>query len=446
MKSKKEIENIFFVTIAVIAIAVLISLIGTSYTGLIIYNNELNLDNNSNYTSENMNFSNSEIKLSYYIITENVTNEENYNYYLDEARYDNDDVTELVKENDDEFLIMNKNDKLKFKLEDKKFINNQTVALHILNGSEYVYLCKSNGYCVINGTNFIGGISADNEGFYNITIIGLEDEKKNLYLIANNISLDYIYMIEKNITSYLTEKIKYYENGYIEANLSINELDNFNYISANYILNNQSIKFYYINNDSWQEFFLGNISLSNSKIKITFNSDALATPIIYNITLSYNLICYENWTCSEWSNCTNENKTRACEDANACGTLIEKPNEIENCNETNPAPEIPSSSSGSGSSGGGGGRKITPEETRVLEQATQVPVKTSEETRILEKKVDLCTNGVQDNGETGIDCGGSCKKCASIITLLPYTNYLLFILLLLVIITLLNKCKVYIEK
>ncbi|MDD5649847.1 MAG: hypothetical protein PHF86_05410 [Candidatus Nanoarchaeia archaeon] len=107
---------------------------------------------------------------------------------------------------------------------------------------------------------------------------------------------------------------------------------------------------------------------------------------------------------------------------------------------------IPTTPSGSGGSSGGSssgsGKTPKPIETRVLEKSTEInSVKTEDTTRILEKKIDLCNNGKKDSDETGIDCGGSCKKCISILTILPYSNYMLFILLLLVIMTLLKKVR-----
>lgn len=104
-------------------------------------------------------------------------------------------------------------------------------------------------------------------------------------------------------------------------------------------------------------------------------------------------------------------------------------------------PATPSSpSSGGGGSSGGSNTKRTEQstETRTLERsAITTPVE--KETRALEQAVDHCINNVKDFDETKIDCGGSCKKCVSILTILPYSNYMLFILLLLVIMTLLKK-------
>jgi len=37
------------------------------------------------------------------------------------------------------------------------------------------------------------------------------------------------------------------------------------------------------------------------------------------------LVCFENWTCSSWTNCTNSQQTRTCTDVNNCGTTANKP-------------------------------------------------------------------------------------------------------------------------
>jgi hypothetical protein len=43
------------------------------------------------------------------------------------------------------------------------------------------------------------------------------------------------------------------------------------------------------------------------------------------------LNCSENWTCTNWSNCIDNREMRQCIDLNKCGTIIEKPTEIEGC-------------------------------------------------------------------------------------------------------------------
>lgn len=47
--------------------------------------------------------------------------------------------------------------------------------------------------------------------------------------------------------------------------------------------------------------------------------------------------CYENWTCSAWSICSQDgSQVRVCNDANTCGTEREKPAETQTCTYTPP--------------------------------------------------------------------------------------------------------------
>jgi len=66
-------------------------------------------------------------------------------------------------------------------------------------------------------------------------------------------------------------------------------------------------------------------------------------------------VCTESWSCGSWTDCINEQKTRTCTDENNCGTIVSKPAETESCT-------------------------IAP----------------------------TCTDSVQNQDETGVDCGGSC--------------------------------------
>ena len=70
-------------------------------------------------------------------------------------------------------------------------------------------------------------------------------------------------------------------------------------------------------------------------------------------------MCDEKWECSDWSECSlNGIKTRKCKEINNCGTKQNKPSEIAEC----------------------------------VYQPT-------------------CFDGIQNGGETGIDCGGPCEPC-----------------------------------
>ena len=44
-----------------------------------------------------------------------------------------------------------------------------------------------------------------------------------------------------------------------------------------------------------------------------------------------NEVCVENWQCTSWTTCTNNQQTRTCTDINNCGTTINKPLEIQSC-------------------------------------------------------------------------------------------------------------------
>lgn len=51
-----------------------------------------------------------------------------------------------------------------------------------------------------------------------------------------------------------------------------------------------------------------------------------------------NETCIENWECTEWTNCTNSQQTRTCEDLNSCNTIVEKPEETRACSESSTQP------------------------------------------------------------------------------------------------------------
>jgi len=70
-------------------------------------------------------------------------------------------------------------------------------------------------------------------------------------------------------------------------------------------------------------------------------------------------ICEEKWVCDPWSTCIGNFKTRQCQDINNCGTRYEKPESQISCQ-------------------------------------------------------DNCFDGIQNNNEVGIDCGGACSKVCDI--------------------------------
>jgi len=88
---------------------------------------------------------------------------------------------------------------------------------------------------------------------------------------------------------------------------------------------------------------------------------SVQTPVT---TQAIQTVCSPDWQCSEWSECTDKTQTRTCNDANKCGTNEGMPALAQEC---------------------------TPPET--------------------------CSDGIKNQNEGGIDCGGSCEKKCSIFTI-----------------------------
>jgi hypothetical protein len=45
-------------------------------------------------------------------------------------------------------------------------------------------------------------------------------------------------------------------------------------------------------------------------------------------------LCAESWSCTEWTTCSDGERTRDCTDANSCGTAVDMPEEFEGCDST----------------------------------------------------------------------------------------------------------------
>lgn len=52
--------------------------------------------------------------------------------------------------------------------------------------------------------------------------------------------------------------------------------------------------------------------------------------LVYEVNLTEG--CDENWTCSIWTSCLNNQQNRTCTDSNSCGSVDNKPSEIQSCN------------------------------------------------------------------------------------------------------------------
>jgi len=73
------------------------------------------------------------------------------------------------------------------------------------------------------------------------------------------------------------------------------------------------------------------------------------------------VVCSPNWQCGDWQECVEGNQARACTDVNNCGTQDGMP---------------------------------------ATSQACVVPI------------LETCSDKIKNQNETGVDCGGPCKKCS----------------------------------
>ena len=96
-------------------------------------------------------------------------------------------------------------------------------------------------------------------------------------------------------------------------------------------------------------------------------------------------VCNEKWECSEWTMCNRDGiQTKACKDVNTCGAVKKKPKEIQNCIYIGTCIDGIRNNNEEGIDCGG-------------------PCKLC--------ITSTCTDSIQNQGEEGIDCGGPCKLC-----------------------------------
>jgi len=75
----------------------------------------------------------------------------------------------------------------------------------------------------------------------------------------------------------------------------------------------------FLSNDSYEDFYQAESPGLSYFLIGTKGGEVTVTP------------CIENWSCTDWSACINNQQTRTCMDANACGTTVSKPVESQNC-------------------------------------------------------------------------------------------------------------------
>lgn len=200
-------------------------------------------------------------------------------------------------------------------------------------------------------------------------------------------------------------KIKYSDTelkGLDESNLRIHRYDaaNRNWITEGIIDSGVDT----VNNYAWANvthFSLFGVFTSTLEVRGPAGPAGSTGPsatYYYVSTTTENETCLYNWTCTEWSECSPENsQTRTCANAGTCPDDYFRPDEVQTC-------------------------IYVPE--NVTQEAT-------------------CSDGLQNQEETGIDCGGPCDPCPApgegitgFIVANPASVGLIIIILIIVIVVL----------
>ena len=142
--------------------------------------------------------------------------------------------------------------------------------------------------------------------------------------------------------------------------------------------------------------------------------------------------CVENWECTSWSDCSGGTKTRTCTDANSCGTEAYIPSLSHSCTETTSTTSTTSTASTDSSDSsstetvtstcspnwecGDWQECIESVQVRACTDLNNCGVQegmpATSQACVVEI-TETCSDGIQNQDETGIDCGGNtCKKCS----------------------------------
>ena len=236
----------------------------STLTGFVIYKEEIStlnwtFDDKNDFSYDNslIEISNETAKLVSTIayIYWNTSNETDYSVIS--ALYDPSDKTDRVNIIDNEKHEVEE-DKLFEIFFSNELSNGDVVSLYIKDGDETdIYLCRTGIVCNISDYGFVS--YDEEEGWYNITINGLQNPTKMISIVAQDeeAEFDYITSTKGNITKALydpsdkTSKIQSKDDDKFEVNK--NKL--FNLVFDNK-LNNGGIISFYINNGGQGDVYL----------------------------------------------------------------------------------------------------------------------------------------------------------------------------------------------
>lgn len=264
--------------------------------------------------------------------------------YVTSAIYDDHDRTSKVQNLDNDVVNVNKNKKFDIVF-DHELKNNDIIKMYLKNSDHSdIYLCSASTSCDSPGY----GLTYYNgqTGYYQITISNLENSVNSFNIDPTNVKFDYIYAIHTETTYTNITTTSYPSSAVLTSDFfEPANLSSFGLLEKTEELNSQSILYEYttddINYNTITDFNLSYINSPKIKFKVTLNSDTTNTPILSSLVLNYyltepgnnqtNETCTEDWRCSPWETCTEGTQNRECTDLNSCGTILNKPNLVQNC-------------------------------------------------------------------------------------------------------------------
>ena len=331
-ESKKGILILFILTL----LSIILLYLDPSITGFTIYEyqeNTKNWDlNNLNYNSDEIEYSNNQLKLKLQIQDNSYTETIENTATVTSATKNREDQTNKVTEIDNKKVTINKNNVFDIVFDQE--LNNDAIINLNLDGNKEVIvsLCnQENPTECYSSLNYPGS-----EGDYTITIENLENLTSSFKLnVDNNIRFNYISATYYTEVFYNVTILSYPKTASATTeDLEISNLDYYGTLTKDETLNEQTIDYFYSTNsgNNWNQitdFNLSSITEKPIKFKVTLNSNKENTPILNSLSLNYfTKSCIEDWICTNWfpETCpSTEIQTKTCTDNNTCGTENHKP-------------------------------------------------------------------------------------------------------------------------
>ncbi len=162
-----------------------------------------------------------------------------------------------------------------------------------------------------------------------------------------------------------------------------------------------------------------------------FISGSLACNSNCTLNKSGCVSCTEDWSCPNWAtiDCVDGVKTRTCTDNNNCGTTESKPSETKDCSSessssstTTTTGQVTSEMKSSCVSNwecGEWGKCVNDVQTRECKDTNNCVDATSDKPATSQscQMPETCSDGIKNQDEKGIDCGGVCEKRCGFFTM-----------------------------